>query len=197
MEVGDGRVTAEEQEQLMENNTMKGICETGFPISWRNGKSVRPCEGWFRKHGLPTFHELLELPVGVGARARCQPTVELAQSVAQPLGNLFTGLLAATMPSSAFSLAQSGQEFGKFGRGTVVPLLLQLWVRVRCLGTRALPRVGGLYWLPPQRLRLPANMDCRRPRTLRRSSQVLWVRDRDLWCNGRRLIRWCVRCLRL
>ena len=79
LEVGDGRGTADEQGQLMENNMVKGIWGTGLLFRWRTRKTVRPSDAWFRKHGLPTFQELLELALDVGARALYQPTVELVQ----------------------------------------------------------------------------------------------------------------------
>ena len=103
----------------MENNTVKGIWETGLPIRWRTGKSVRPSDALFRKHGLPTFQQLLQLSVDVGARTIRQPTLGQPQAEGQPFGNLVPSRLADTTPSSAFSLAPSGQVVGASGVGMV------------------------------------------------------------------------------
>ena len=95
---------------------MKGIWETGLPACWRKPKSTHPTDAWFKKHGFPTFNELLALPEGVGARTLRQPTVVLPHSGAQPLGNVFTSRLADTTPSSAFSVEQG---VGKSSSGMV------------------------------------------------------------------------------
>ena len=79
----------------------------------------RPSDAWLRDHGFLSFQKLQELPEGVRARVICQPTENLTPVAAHPLGNLFTGILADTTPSSASSYAQSWQEVGEFDSGTV------------------------------------------------------------------------------